>query len=322
MTSQNKENPLPVTILADELVTGWDHTSGLSKRLQSFNSLKHKGFEFVEWAVETGVATQNPQSKKIFTKLFDCGQYLIFRNYLISKRSRLLGACTCKLHLLCPFCASRRGVKHSKIYKEKVEHLKKETPGGLDLVFITFTVKNGESLYERFTHLRNSMRFLLKQRNNQQVSRGTHKTEMFKLIGGVFAYEFKRGEGSKDWHPHIHMLALLPKQSKIDIATLKQEWATITLDSSVINIKYADDNAYLEVFAYALKFSQMEHVDRWDAYNQLTRERLISSFGDLRGIEIPDDDMDDQIDSKEPFQDTLYRWCIEKGYENHGIISK
>lgn len=321
MENNKKKNPLSVAILADELIKGWDSTERLPERLESFGSLKQKGFDFVTWAVESGIASQNPTSRKIFKKLFDCGQYLIFRNYAVSKRTRLLGACTCKHHLLCPFCASRRGIKHSRVYKEKVTHLCQESDNQLDLVFLTFTIKNGESLYERFTHLRNSMRALLKRRNNQSLAKGTHETEMAKLVGGVFAYEFKRGSGSKDWHPHIHMLALLPKSSKVQIALLKQEWLDITDDSSVINIEYANDNAYLEVFAYALKFSEMENSDRWDAFNLLRGERLISSFGELRGVQLPEDEMDDLLDSDEPFFDTLYRWCLGRGYESHGTIS-
>lgn len=165
------------------------------------------------------------------------------------------------------------------------------------------------------------MRFLLKQRNNQLRSKYTHKTEMFKLSGGVFAYEFKRGSGSQDWHPHIHMLALIPKASKIDISLLKQEWLEITGDSSVINIKYADENAYLEVFAYALKFSEMDNLDRWNAFNLLRRERLISSFGELRGVELPEEETDDLLDTPEPFEDVLFRWCLGRGYEKHSTIN-
>ena len=322
METIEKKNPLSVEILADELIKGWDSTERLPERLESFGSLKQKGFDFVTWAMESGIATQNPVTRKIFLKLFDCGQYLIFRNYQVSKRTRLLGACTCKLHLLCPFCASRRGIKHSRIYKEKVTHLQEESSNNLDLVFITLTVKNGPDLFERFSHLRNSIKCILKHRNNQKRPNYVHKTEMFKLTGGVFAYEFKRGSGSNDWHPHIHMLALIPKASKIDASILKQEWLDITGDSSVINIKYANDNAYLEVFAYALKFSEMANNDRWDAFNLLRRERLVSSFGDLRGIELPEDDSDDLLDTDEPFIDTLYRWCIERGYESHGQVSK
>ena len=315
MENNDKKNPLPAAILADELVKGWDSTERLPARLESFHSLKQKGTEFINWAKETGVATENKTAKRIFSKLSSCAQYLIFRNYLLSKKTRLLGACTCHHHLLCPFCASRRGIKHSGIYKEKVEYLISAADHQLDLAFITFTVKNGESLNERFKHLRTSMCTLLKRRNNQLRPKYTHETEMFKFTGGVFAYEFKRGSGSKDWHPHIHMLALIPKSSKIQIDLLKQEWLEITGDSSVINIKYANDNAYLEVFAYALKFSEMENTDRWFAFNLLRGERLISSFGELRGVLLPDDELDDLLDSDEPFEDTFHAWHAERGYE-------
>jgi hypothetical protein len=317
--NSKKENPSPVEILADTQVKGWDSSERLPARLESFDILKQKGFDFVTWATQAGIAAENP---KLFLKLYDCGQYLIFRNYLVSKRSRLIGACSCKMHLLCAFCASRRGIKHSRIYKEKVDELKKQSNDELDLVFLTFTIKNGADLHERFTHLRNSMRFLLKQRNNQRISKGTHETEMFKLIGGVFAYEFKRGSGSQDWHPHIHMLALLPKKSKIDVARLKQEWLDITGDSQVINIKYANDEAYLEVFAYALKFSEMDNDDRWFAFNELRSERLISSFGYLRGLELPESDDDYPSDANEPFQDVLYRWFLYRGYSDSLVISQ
>jgi hypothetical protein len=65
----------------------------------------------------------------------------------------------------------------------------------------------------------------------------------------------------------------------------------------------------------------MDNQDRWDAFNLLRRERLISSFGDLRGVELPDEETDDLIDSTEPFTDVLYRWCLGRGYENKGAVS-
>lgn len=315
MVAINNEKPHLSLTLGGELKQGWDDTNRLANRLESFGILKQRTQEFISWANNSKTSTESQQAKKTFRALNSCGDYLIFRNYLVSNRSRLIGSCSCKQHLLCAFCASRRGVKHSAAYKERVELLKANHNQELDLVFITFTVKNGESLNERYSHLRNSMRQLLKHRNNQSRSKYTHQTEMFKLNGGVFAYEFKRGSGSQDWHPHIHMLALIPKFSKIDISLLKREWLDITKDSSVINIEYANDNAYLEVFAYALKFSEMAHVDRWQAFNTLKGERLISSFGELRGITPPDNENDELLDSDEPFVDELFKWCTNRGYQ-------
>lgn len=323
MSGISNEKPRLSVTLGGELKRGWDDTSRLNQRLESFAILKQRTQEFITWAVDAEITRESKPAIKTFRALNTCGNYLIFRNYLTSQRSRLIGSCSCKQHLLCAFCASRRGVKHSIAYKEKVEQLKAESGETLDLVFITFTVKNGESLYETFTHLKHSMQHILKQRTNQALRKGTHQTEMAKLTAGVFAYEFKKGSNLNLWHPHIHMLALLPKHEKIDIQKLKDEWLKITSDSSVINIQYCKtDDPYLEVFAYALKFSEMSHPDRWFAYNKLKNERLISSFGDLRGLQLPESETDDYLDSDEPFVDVLFKWCDSRGYNQKIILSK
>lgn len=322
MSLPNNEKPRLSVTLAGELKRGWDSTDRLTQRLESFAILKQRTQEFITWAVDAEISRESKSAIKTFRALDSCGDYLIFRNYQISQRSRLIGACSCKQHLLCAFCASRRGVKHSVAYKEKVEQLKADSGETLDLVFITFTVKNGPDLYDRFSHLKSSMQRLLKQRTNQLSRPSLEKTQMIKINAGVFAYEFKLGQNLNLWHPHIHMLALLPKHEKVDIQKLKDEWLEITGDSSVINIEYcSNDEPYLEVFAYALKFSEMEHSDRWHAFNALKGERLISSFGDLRGLQLPESENDDLLDSDEPFVDVLFKWCSSRGYSQKLILS-
>lgn len=318
-----KKQPEVSLTLGGELKTGWDSTERLLERTESFSILKHRTMDFYDWGMDGGIPQFDKSTTKTFRLLKDCGQYLIFRNYLKSKRSRLIGACSCKMHLLCAFCASRRGVKNAMAYKEKVDFLMASNPDQ-DLMFLTFTVKNQEDLMTVFSHIRNSMQRLLKNRNEQaRVNRrGTLETEMAKLSGGVFAYEFKRGSGQNLWHPHIHMLALKPKNAFIDIQALKDEWLAITEDSTNINIGYctSEGEPFLEVFAYALKFSEMSHPDRWFAAQLLRRERLISSFGDLRGIDIGDDVTDDILVSDEPYVDVLFKWFIHRGYEPMKVL--
>lgn len=309
MSGISNEKPRLSETLGGELKRGWDDTNRLTQRLESFAILKQRTQNFITWAVDSGTSRESKQAIKTFRALDTCGDYLIFRNYLTSNRSRLIGSCSCKQHLLCAFCASRRGVKHSVAYKEKVEQLKAESANTLDLIFITFTIKNGHSLRETFLHLKSSIQLLLSRRTRQLRGLDKQKTEMAKTSAGVFAYEFKRGQNSNLWHPHIHMLALIPKHEKIDAHNLKNEWLNITGDSSVINIEYTkNDEPYLEVFAYALKFSELTNSDRWLAFNNLKGERLISSFGNLRGIQLPDNENDDFLDSDEPFIDTLFSW--------------
>jgi len=310
------KKPLFSETLGGELKKGWDDTNRLESRIESFGVLKHRTSAFIEWAHEEGVYYATKAQYRIFKRLTDCGQYLIFRNYQESKVSRLIGACSCKQHLLCAFCASRRGVRMSMAYKERVEAFKAEAEPH-QLLFLTFTIQNGPNLSKRFYHLKNSMQKLTQRRNFERAGRGTHKSEFTKLSGGVFAYEFKRGAGSGEWHPHIHMLALIPAGQRIDAQALKDEWLQITGDSKVVNIQICtNDQAYLEVFAYALKFSEMTHADRWFAFNELKGERLISSFGCLRSVDVPDLVEDDILATDEPFVDVLYRWLPTRGYSN------
>lgn len=316
---QNEKPNLTAT-LGGEVRKGWDSTDRLFDRAESFSILKHRTMEFHDWGLDGGIPLFDKSTTKTFRLLRDCGKYLIFRNYLESHRSRLIGACSCKMHLLCAFCASRRGVKNAMAYKEKVVHLTKQTPD-VDLMFITFTVKNGTELFPTYSALRSSMRILLARRNQNVNGRGKVKTQMAKLLGGVFAYEVKRGAGRNNWHPHIHMLAHKPKSSSIDIQALKEEWLEITGDSSVINIKYCEnDDPFLEVFAYALKFSELEHPDRWHASQVLKGERLISSYGTFRGIDLGDDVTDDILISEEPYVDVLLSWFIHRGYDSPKVI--
>lgn len=304
------KSPSAIETLAGDIAKGWDSTSRLKARLEGYSILKNRTSQFLEWAKQTGADKETKQSTKLFRLISDCGQYLIFRNYQRSGVSRIIGACSCKQHLLCAFCASRRGVKYSVAYKEKVELLMSENPY-TDMLFLTFTVKNGDDLLERFQHLQNAMQALLKKRNNTLLNPKKTYTEMSKISAGVFSYEFKRGSGGNQWHPHIHMIALIPSGSRIAVEHLKQDWLDITGDSSVINIKIVDKksaNIFLEVFAYALKFSEMSHPDRWSASKVLKGQRLISSFGDLRGISVVDDVVDEILLSDEPFVDSLYTW--------------
>lgn len=322
MSELENRNPHLSETLGGELKQGWDSTDRLEKRVESFAILKHRTKQFTDWTDQAHIEAFDKSSIKVLKKVKSCGDYLIFRNYLVSKRARLIGACTCQQHLLCAFCAARRGVKNSAAYKEKTNILQVQNPD-LDLVFLTFTVKNGPDLIERFSHLRNSMKTLLRHRNNQAIGHRKHETEMAKLSGGVFAYEFKRGSIENLWHPHIHMIALLPKSQKIDIQILKDEWLKITEDSQVINIEYCtNDSAFLEVFAYALKFSEMEHSDRWMASQLLRRERLISSFGELRGVEVSEELTDDILLTDEPFVDLLFTWHVGRGYGAPSVLSE
>lgn len=312
MGKNDEEKPGVRETLGGDLKPGWDSTDRIDERLESYSNLKESTCEFTEWARDGGIPLFGRHESRVFRKVENCGSYLIFRNYLTSNRSRLIGACSCKEHLLCSFCAARRGVRNARAYQGRVNSLLEEN-ANQRLMLVTFTVKNGFDLAERFLHLKGSIQSFLKRRNDS-LRRDTPSS--FHLVnGGVFAYEFKRGSGGNLWHPHIHMLILVDESTYLDIQPVKDEWLHITGDSSVVNIvPCTSDAAFLEVFAYALKFSEMQHFDRWFAFGILKGERLISSFGSFRDVDIPEGVEDDLLESDEPWIDVIFRYQKFQGY--------
>jgi len=100
---------------------------------------------------------KRPDIEKTFTNLKQCASYLVFNDYYTIDDLRLVKAHTCKQHLLCPFCAMRRSGKFVAKNLPKVEQVINENRSRIP-VMVTFTVKNGPDLQERFNHLRNAHR--------------------------------------------------------------------------------------------------------------------------------------------------------------------
>ena len=158
----------------------------------------------------------------------------------------------CNRHLLCAFCAIRRGAKHLRAYLERFEVIRKNNPG-LKLELITLTVKNGDDLKERFHHLSNGLRVFRKRASN--FKRGKGCSVWGEVLGSVGAYEVtNKGRG---WHPHIHIIAL--SKNGVDKGRLRDEWKEITGDSFEVDVRPLDENGdpskdFIEVLNIQLRF--------------------------------------------------------------------
>jgi hypothetical protein len=103
-------------------------------------------------------------------------------------------------------------------------------------------------------------------------------------------------------------------------AELRREWRGITADSQQVHVRAFDyvlkglaaneaaiASDLVEVFKYALKFSEMSLADCWNAAQLLHGRRLVGSAGALYGVPEPEDLLDDQVQEDEPFVQLLYR---------------
>lgn len=274
---------------------------GLPGRLNRYGSAKKGAIDVAEYMAtlptEQGLA-------KITKRVQECGDYLVFRHYFTVDKVRLHGAQLCMKHLLCPLCAIRRGSKALQRYLERFQVIQAQNPRLVPFL-VTLTVKDGPDLAERFQHLHNAQRELWKRK---QRGRGS---VLDGVAGAVWSYEVKRGNGSGLWHPHLHMVALAENQP--DQEQLSREWHNITGDSYIVDVRPIDQDepatGFMEVFKYAVKFSQQEPADTVHAFRTLSAKRLLGSAGLFRGVEIPEDLTDDAEGFDElPFVTLFYRY--------------
>jgi hypothetical protein len=291
----------------DELSSESDNTNEAhSERLKKYAYAHKRSLAMSEW-ISTNRTDKS--DRVLSTILKDCGDYLIFRNYYTINEIRLHGMTSCKKHILCPLCAIRRGAKSVKAYMDRLQVIK-EAHKSIKAFLVTFTVKNGADLKERFHHLQTSMKNYNLKRSRANSGDKHLPVEGNKALGAVWSYEFKVGDGSGLWHPHAHAIWLCydtPDENK-----LREEWQQITGDSFIVNVTPFYDQSdvvggFLEVFKYAVKFSNMPLEQNWHGYEILHGRRLVASFGLFRGVEIPESMTDEPIETL-PYVEHFYRY--------------
>lgn len=321
-----KRKPLSEDALAGDIHDKGSEVLGLTSRIERYSNAKGRQLEIVKHL--RGLANGKIQESKTYTKidynklsskLGCCGNYLVFHQYYTIDKVRLAKASTCKDHLVCNLCAIRRGAKQVQAYLGRFTEIMANNPH-LVPYFVTLTVKNGHDFSERFNHLQSSVKSLLKSRRNFK-SRGTGFNEFCKLEGAVYSYELTHSK-KHGWHPHLHMVVLVNKNDLVDFdpkrpkqSKLSKDWLSITGDSFIVDSRpILGDPAegFCEVFKYALKYSSMSIDNNLTAYSYLKGKRLQGSFGEFRGVKVPNDSTDDLL-SNLPYIELFYKYT-KAGY--------
>ena len=301
--------------LAAETARGFDSKTRFPHRIARMAAAKERSVAMGE---HIAASPHRLELRKERQELGECRNYLVFRSYTTRDAIRLHGVRSCRKHLLCPCCAIARGSRLLQAYIPKHaqlvaadEHLRSQ--------MITLTVVDGPNLEERFRHLVRSLRELMKRRHRARGS------EAERILGAVYSVEVKRGTGSGQWHPHVHMFALVDELAPVRPGVLAAEWRAITGDSYILDVHdvYGDPaDAFCEVFKYAVKFSDLSFDDTLDAYRVLRGRHLIGTFGIFYGVEVNEELADDLLDDESlPFLDVMFRYCGRNlGYVHTGIV--
>lgn len=275
----------------------------LSNRVSRYGKAKSLALDVANYMETAG------DYKSVADKVKNCGSYLVFRHYFTIDQVKLHGAFLCRKHLLCPLCAIRRGAKALAAYLQRWEIIKAENPR-LNAYLVTLTVKDGPDLKERHAHLHKAQKELWKRKAR------IYETALDGVVGAVWSYEVKRGQGSGSWHPHIHMIAIA--ENMPDQAALSREWHDITGDSFIVDVRpiNPDDPAsgFIEVFKYAVKFAEQSPADTVHAWATLAGKRLLGSAGTFRCVRVPESLLDDPdgLDGL-PFVELFYQY-LKGGY--------
>jgi hypothetical protein len=262
------------------------------KRLNRLSAHKKRTRSISDYLKNNGKIEEN-----FFKKLNSCYDYLLFKDYVNLNKIKLAATHSCQVHLLCPMCAIVRAAKQVQLYEDKVKELKRKNPK-LSLYYVVLTVKNGTDLSERYEHLKSSLKILTSRRQDAIIAKSGKKSKNYALnsvfanvSAGAYSIEIKRGENSKEWHPHANLLLL--SEDRIIESEIKAEWKKITKDSKIAYCQVKDDDdktVFVEIFKYALKFSEMEFDDNFIAWDTLKGCRLMGNFGDFRGLDVMKED--------------------------------
>ena len=280
------------------------------KRLQRYGTAKGATLRTLDTVGDIAARDAGLRTEKIRK----CGDWLLFRHFPTLSETKLRSANFCSTHLICGFCAIRRGARMMSRYLERFQWIRAKHPE-LNPYLVTFTVKNGEDLRERLVHLEKSLTRLHKRRHAKRS-----RSLMTKIRGAVWSYEVTYS-AKNGWHPHVHAVYLAEEIP--DVVELKAEWHGITGDSFMCDVRpiTADDTApadvdphakgFAEVFKYALKAAELPAQQALDAYTVLRGRRLVRSFGEFFGVVEPaHDDLGDEMPDEDlPYIDLLWRYA-------------
>jgi hypothetical protein len=98
----------------------------------------------------------------------------------------------------------------------------------------------------------------------------------------------------------------LPTEGNGNLGALSAEWKQITGDSHMVDIRPIDlddpVSGFIEVFKYAVKFSDQSPADTVHAWETLAGKRLLGSAGCFRGVKVPES----LLDAPEGFEGLEY----------------
>lgn len=263
-------------------------------------------------------------------RLRSCCDYISFRMDETGKK-RLEAANFCRVRL-CPICTWRRSLKAQAQMMQIASYLSAKGLGGT-YILLTLTQKNVEG-----DHLSAAIDTMMRA-----WDRLTHRKRVMDIVKGYYrAMEITHNVIDNTFHPHFHVLFMVPKAYWHHGYLRQDEWAELWRQAlkvdytpvvDVRRVKGTDAAAIAEIAKYPTKIQDYIIPDDWDMTTEtvrlldsvLARRRFLAFGGAIadahRRLHL--DDVEDgdmvHIEAEEPTQGTemriVYHWY--SGYRQY-----
>lgn len=250
-------------------------------------------------------------TQAIIDRVSKCGTFI-----RVNHDGKISGANFCK-NRLCPLCQwrlSRKVYAQTRLMQSVVEA---RAPTSR-YIFLTLTIRNVTRIDEGINTLQQGFHRFINDRKIKQVIQGYIKT-----------IEITYNAAADTWHPHIHMVIIVPQNYFKDPALYltHDDWVSLwqraaqvsyipSVDVRIVTDDKTRGSAIAEISKYAVKPIDLSAAknDTADLYIQLiqsTYNRRLRSYGGLyrqaaRQININVDDPTDDCDIDDDTVDYIY----------------
>lgn len=211
-----------------------------------------------------------------------CGSWIFFRHYHELGERSFAGGFTCKNPPLCVPCAFRRVYVAARACTDLILQQMKRNRNLVPLV-TTLHLADGEDLSERFTHLKRSYRWMLRNRPHAFPS----------ISGSIGCFHFSRGMSGWSLSCKEIMLVNAGHSEPLDVSALFPAVFSVFL-GSVLNFDGA-----------------LSHDEHFQAAQLIKGSQFCVPYGCLSGFTSPKQDSSDPQEERfagQPFQEEQYRW--------------
>lgn len=270
--------------------------------------------------------------ERLADKISECSSWLLIRGN--SSRVRIAASNYCRQPHLCGCCAAARSRRLVCSYLEKVRAVADECDGYM-LTLTIPSIKGSTANFEGLSSaqvqaecqaLRVGIDLCMSSWRKLWARKKVRGSgPLREVLGAVVGLEVTRGISG--WHPHLHVLLMMPKGRWVSIREMRKEWHALT-GGIQLDIRPVTGGLFglVEVLKYSSKPVELKNGQegseglfwRFLTYSVLKGRQCVFGYGNLRGVVESEDYSEGEDLSESEEQEFWFRWKSSLGSSSFG----